>query len=49
MHDRALAALVAALGEQRLAAAREAGRALTVEAAVGEAKAVVQKVMRSLT
>jgi predicted ATPase/class 3 adenylate cyclase len=49
VRERGLDALRAALGEERLAAAREAGRALTVEAAVGEAQAVVQEVLRSLT
>jgi predicted ATPase/transcriptional regulator with XRE-family HTH domain len=39
---RALAALTAALGEAQLAAAREAGRALTVEEAVVEAMAVTE-------
>ena len=37
---RALAALTAALGEEQLAAAREAGRALPLEAAIAEAWAV---------
>jgi predicted ATPase len=49
VRERGLDALRAALGEERLAAAREAGRALTVEAAVGEAQAVVQEVLRSPT
>jgi predicted ATPase/DNA-binding XRE family transcriptional regulator len=40
---RALAALTVVLGPERLAAAREAGRALTVEDAIGEAKAVAEK------
>jgi tetratricopeptide (TPR) repeat protein len=39
VRDRCLAALTAALGEERLAAAREAGRARTVEEAIGEALA----------
>jgi len=37
---RALAALTAALGLERLAAARDAGRALSLEAAIAEAQAV---------
>jgi tetratricopeptide (TPR) repeat protein len=49
VRDRALDALCAALGEERLVAAREAGRALTVEAAVGEAQAIAEEVIRSLT
>ena len=44
VRDRALAALSATLGEHRLATAREAGRALTVEEAIGEAKAVAEKI-----
>ena len=44
---RALAALTAALGEEQLAAAREAGRALTLEAAIAEAQAVAEAVMAS--
>ena len=44
---RALAALTAALGEEQLAAAREAGRALTLEAAITEAQAVAAAVMSS--
>jgi hypothetical protein len=44
---RALAALTKALGEERLAAAREAGRALTLEAAIAEAQAVAEAVMPS--
>jgi hypothetical protein len=44
---RALTALTKALGEERLAAAREAGRALTLEAAIAEAQAVAQAVMAS--
>ena len=38
--DRGLAALTATLGQQQLAAAREAGRALTLEQSVVEAKLV---------
>ncbi len=44
---RALAALTAALGEEQLAAAREAGRALTLEVAITEAQAVAAAVMPS--
>jgi hypothetical protein len=44
---RCLAALTKALGEERLAAAREAGRDLTLEAAIAEAQAVAQAVMAS--
>ena len=44
---RALAALTAALAPERLAAAREAGRALTLEAAIAEAQAVAAAVMSS--
>jgi predicted ATPase len=39
---RALAALTAPLGEDQLAAAREAGRALTLEDAIAEAQTVAQ-------
>jgi predicted ATPase/DNA-binding XRE family transcriptional regulator len=41
VRDRALAALAAALGEHQLAT-QEAGRVLTVEEAIGEAKAVAE-------
>jgi hypothetical protein len=44
VHERALAALTVTLGQERLAAAREAGRALTLEAAIAEAQAVVEAV-----
>ena len=47
VRERALAALTAALGTERLAAAREAGRALTLEAAIAEAQAVAEAVMSS--
>jgi predicted ATPase/class 3 adenylate cyclase len=40
VHDRVLATLRLALGEERLAAVREAGQALSIEAAVAEAEAV---------
>jgi tetratricopeptide (TPR) repeat protein len=42
---RALAALMVALGEERLATGREAGRALTLDAAITEAGAVAEAVM----
>jgi hypothetical protein len=45
VRDRALAALTAALGEPRLAAAREVGRALTVEEAIGMAQVVANGIM----
>jgi hypothetical protein len=45
--ERGLAALTATLGDERLAAEREAGRALTLEAAIAEAQAVAQAVMSS--
>jgi non-specific serine/threonine protein kinase len=47
VRERALTALKAALGEERLAAAREAGRALTLDAAITEAQAVAEVVMAS--
>ena len=47
IRDRALAALTATLGERQLAAAREAGRALTLDQAVAEAKAVAEAVAAS--
>ena len=47
VRDRALAALTATFGDQRLAAAQQAGRALTVEAAIAEAQAVGEAVMSS--
>jgi hypothetical protein len=42
VHERALAALTVTLGHEQLAAAREAGRALTLEAAIAEAQAVAE-------
>lgn len=45
--DRALATLTEALGEQRLAATREVGCALTLDQAVAEAKAVAEAVAAS--
>jgi hypothetical protein len=45
VRDHALAALTTALGEERLAAAREAGRALTMEAAIGEARAMAESIV----
>jgi predicted ATPase/DNA-binding XRE family transcriptional regulator len=47
VHDRALAALRFALGEEQLASARETGRDLSIEAAVAEALAVTQAVATS--
>jgi len=44
---RVLSALTAALGPERLAAAREAGQALTLEAAMVEAQAVAEAAMAS--
>ncbi len=44
---RALIALAAALDPDRLAAAREAGGALTLEAAITEARAVAEAVIPS--
>jgi predicted ATPase/transcriptional regulator with XRE-family HTH domain len=44
VRNRALAALAATLDEQRLAAAREAGRALTVDQAIAEANVVAEAV-----
>jgi predicted ATPase/DNA-binding XRE family transcriptional regulator len=44
VRNRALAALAAALDEQRLAAAREVGRALTIDQAVAEANVVAETV-----
>jgi tetratricopeptide (TPR) repeat protein len=44
---RTLIALTAALGPERLAAAREAGQSLTLEAVIVEAQAVAQAVMAS--
>jgi hypothetical protein len=42
VHERALAALTVTLGHEQLAAAREAGRGLTLEAAIAEAQAVAE-------
>jgi predicted ATPase/transcriptional regulator with XRE-family HTH domain len=47
MRDRALAVLTAAPGEPRLAAAQQAGRMLTVDAAIAEAQAIAEAVMAS--
>jgi hypothetical protein len=44
---RALTALTSALEEEQLAAAREAGRALSLEAAIAEAQAMAQAVTAS--
>jgi hypothetical protein len=40
VRDRCLSALTAALGEERLAAAREAGRTLNIEQAIAQAQDV---------
>ncbi|MGH2355883.1 MAG: hypothetical protein ACRDJN_30100, partial [Chloroflexota bacterium] len=45
--ERALGALTTSLQPEQLAAAREAGRTLTVEAAIAEAEAVAAAVMAS--
>jgi tetratricopeptide (TPR) repeat protein len=47
VRERGLAAMSGALGEEKLAAAREAGRALTIDQAVARARAVSQAVMPS--
>jgi hypothetical protein len=47
VRKRALAALTKALEPERLAAAREAGRALSLEEAIAEAQAVAESVMSS--
>jgi hypothetical protein len=47
VRDRALAALMATLGEHQLATTRAAGRALTVEEAIGEAQAVAERITAS--
>ncbi len=47
VRERALAALTVTLGSEQFAAAREAGRLLTLEAALAEAAAVAEVVMRS--
>ena len=47
VRERGLAAMTAALGEERLALAREAGRALTVEEAIAQARAVGESVIQS--
>jgi hypothetical protein len=49
VRERGQDALQAALGKVRLAAEREAGQALSLDAAIGEARAVAQEVMQSLT
>jgi predicted ATPase/transcriptional regulator with XRE-family HTH domain len=48
VRERCLSALTAVLGEERLAAAREVGRSLTLEEAIAEAKAVGEAVVRSV-
>jgi non-specific serine/threonine protein kinase len=47
VHERALIALTAALGEERLGAARATGRVLTTEEAIGEAKVVAESIAAS--
>jgi hypothetical protein len=47
VHDRVLATLRFALGEERLAAVREAGQALSIESAIAEAEAVAAAVRSS--
>jgi hypothetical protein len=42
VHERALAALTVTLGPEELAAARRAGRTLTLDAAIAEAQAVAE-------
>ncbi len=48
VRDRCLNALTAALGEERLAAAREPGRTLTVEQAIAQARAVAERYINVL-
>ncbi len=45
--ERAIAALTTALGSERLSAAREAGRELNLDAAVAEAEAIAEAILRS--
>jgi predicted ATPase len=47
IRERGLTALRAALGEERLAAAREAGRIMSIEQAVVKAKSISEAVVRS--
>ena len=47
VHDRVLATLRLALGEERLTAIREAGQALSIESAIAEAEAVAEAVLLS--
>jgi predicted ATPase len=47
VRERALVALARSLGPERLASTQEAGRALSLEATVAEAKAVTEAVMAS--
>ena len=49
IRDRCLAALKAELGEERLAAAREVGRSVSVEEAMAEAREVARAVTESAT
>jgi predicted ATPase len=48
VRDRCLSALTSALGEERLAAAREAGRTLTLEEAIAQARAVAERYINVL-
>jgi hypothetical protein len=47
IRERGVAALTAALSDEQLAAAQEAGRALTVEEAIAEAMSAAEAVMQS--
>jgi hypothetical protein len=45
VHEQALAALTVTLGPEQLAAARKAGRALTIQDAIAEAQAFAEAVI----
>jgi predicted ATPase/class 3 adenylate cyclase len=47
VRERAIAAMTAALGSERLASTREVGRTLSPEATIAEAKAVAETIMSS--
>jgi tetratricopeptide (TPR) repeat protein len=47
VHDRVLSTLRLALGEERLAAIREAGQTMSIEAAIAEAQAVAEEVAQN--
>ena len=49
IRDRCLAALKEGIGEERLAAAREVGRSVSVEEAIAEAREVAEAVTESAT